>query len=300
MRFFQFLCLALLPLLAWAQHDELHYFSDAANPKLLGVKNKAGKVIIPAAYTSPYAKAGDVIATDQILLRDAVKAKPDAMHFDYGVKVFDRNGHFLYSPYWADHAPQPYHEGLRQFVENGKMGFVDINGKKVIPAKYPVVNNFFDGCAYACIGCTYRGVRNNEVDGQPIYNSGKWVIINRQGKVVKKLSDDFDWQFGDSLLRAYHLVRKFDSVDVNLLLEASVATGQSDKIAKHKPMTMVIAQRPGPGNEYYMIDYRGADGWADDDACYLVSKDRSNFCELSMKNGVLAKRWFKNPIVKNR
>jgi len=282
--------MALLPVIAMGQQDGLYYFSNKANPQIVGVKTSAGKVIIPAAYRSPYAKAGDSVATEQIFLCDTATQKPDAMHYNYSVKVFDRTGNFLYSPYYTNKEAESYHEGLRQYVEKGKMGFVDRNGKKVIPAKYPFVYNFYRGCAFACLDCSFRGFQNNVPDGVPVYNANKWAIINRKGTLVKKLGADFDFDFCDSLLMAYHLVERYTAADGQLINNVKKIVASRLAATKQKKWVAVIAERPTPGSNFYEVDFRQENNFENNDHAFLVSADMKKVYELIMRNGVMVKK----------
>ena len=111
-----------------AQNDSLYYFYNKDSTQI-GVKSSLGKIIIPPIYQNAFKKPGEKISSREILLFEKGGAL-DSMGFSYNSKIFDREGHFLYSSFWFDNGPDYYVEGLRRFVENGKMGFADRNGKR--------------------------------------------------------------------------------------------------------------------------------------------------------------------------
>lgn len=72
------------------------------------------------------------------------------------------------------HCPilRPYQEGRAAFVQDEKWGFVDKEGKVVIPPLYDTVGDFTSGVAIACLG-------------------GKWGVINLNGQAV------FDFKYSE-------------------------------------------------------------------------------------------------------
>lgn len=61
--------------------------------------------------------------------------------------MYDRKGNFLYYPQLFDNGPDYWEEGLRRYVENGKIGFVDALGNKVIIAQWDFATPFYNGYA---------------------------------------------------------------------------------------------------------------------------------------------------------
>ena len=98
-----------------------------------------------------------------------------------GWVAINRRQQILYRPFLFDNGPDYVQEGLRRFVEGGKLGFVDEAGKKIIPAQFDFVYPFENEQAEFCIGC--KMLRSGE-HAAPDRASGKWGKVNKQGKVV--------------------------------------------------------------------------------------------------------------------
>lgn len=116
----------------------------------------------------------------------------------FGSVEFDKNGlaHIIYKGKWVginkkykilyeafnfDNGPDYLEEGLRRYVENGKMGFVNAKGKKIIPAQFDFVEQFNEGKATFCNGCqkVYHG-EHYSYDKK----TGVWGVVNRKGKII--------------------------------------------------------------------------------------------------------------------
>lgn len=69
----------------------------------------------------------------------------------------------------CDHAAA-FSDGLARFSVNNRWGFVDLNGKIVIEAKYFNAHDFEDGTAPVALGINYGNV--------------KWALIDKQGKFL--------------------------------------------------------------------------------------------------------------------
>ncbi len=179
--YFVFLCL-VMPCVAFCQKENLYYFSGK-DKMTFGVKSSSGSIILPAAFYLYTNEDGDKIEGSEITLWDTGRAGADSMGYNYRVKIFNRQGKFLYSPFWFDNGLDYYVAGLRRFVEHGKMGFVAKGGRRVIPAKYNFVSPFYKGYAVACLDCVYARVSNDE-EHCCAYKGSKYAIINRKGVVV--------------------------------------------------------------------------------------------------------------------
>ncbi|WP_299458287.1 WG repeat-containing protein [uncultured Microscilla sp.] len=75
-----------------------------------------------------------------------------------------------------------FHEGYARAEKNGKYGFVDENGKEVIPPKYEWVGKFKEGV-----------VR--------VFNNNKAGYIEKAGKVVIPEKYDDAWEFSEGLAK---------------------------------------------------------------------------------------------------
>ncbi len=133
--------ITLLLTFSTAQADELRYFVDKKSG-LVGVKNHAGKVIIPAQYgfADLWGRYERPIAGHQYeieflgSIREKHQTDSPAAH-PVG-DVYNRDGKFLYTAQWFDNGFDLWSEGKRRFVEKGKIGFVNREGEKIIAAQY--------------------------------------------------------------------------------------------------------------------------------------------------------------------
>lgn len=75
-----------------------------------------------------------------------------------------------------------FSEGLAPVQKNGKYGYIDSNGKVVIPLQYDWCDKFSDGLA-------------------PVEKDGRYGYIDRTGKMVLFLQDDYAFPFSEGLAR---------------------------------------------------------------------------------------------------
>ena len=73
----------------------------------------------------------------------------------------NKNDSIILKPYIYDNGPDYLEEGLFRFVEQGKIGFVNLEGQKIIKAKYDFATPFSDGLSEYYIG------------GEEVYENGK-------------------------------------------------------------------------------------------------------------------------------
>jgi len=113
------------------------------------------------------------------------------MDTTWRLHIIDRNGKeikglipFCYADFTPDNELPS--EGLFRFVENGKMGFADLKGRKLIAARFDFVMPFENGAAEYHIG----GHREYTPDGELWTWTGSVDIgyINKKGKIIKKLN----------------------------------------------------------------------------------------------------------------
>ena len=83
-----------------------------------------------------------------------------------------------------DNAQASFSDGLARVKLNGKWGFVNTQGKEVIPLMYDNVDFFSEGLSRVSLG-----------DDE----TGKWGFVNTQGKEVIPLKYDYAWSFHEGL-----------------------------------------------------------------------------------------------------
>lgn len=148
--------IALLFAAALAQAEPLYFY---AQKDKIGVKTVSGRVVIaPVKVTLPdahhYAEAKRPIRghTIEICFSEHFNEnRDDAIAADVG-DVFSRTGQYLYSPIEYDNGCDYWQEGMRRYVEKGRVGFVRRDGSRATPAQWDFATSFEHG--YATV---YRG-----------------------------------------------------------------------------------------------------------------------------------------------
>lgn len=164
----------------------LHYFREDDR---VGLKDEAGRVLVPARYPdigwTMYDEDPQGGEIEFITSIHQPRAADDAPAWAAG-DIYDRAGHYLYSPISFDNGMDYWEEGYRRFIEDGKVGFVDGNGRKVIPAQYAAADPFSHGYATVYTG----NWRTKWVDGgehavlDAVDASAQTHVINQRGEIV--------------------------------------------------------------------------------------------------------------------
>ena len=146
--------------------------------KLYGYKHRNGKIAIEAQFSS--------INTDT-LYNMAIVLK------DWQWVAIERRGRVTLIPFIYDNGPDYVEEGLFRFVENEKIGFADLNGRKIISAQYSFATFFKDGIANYYIG------------GDRIYENGK---TRKQNIADGTMSEgDVHWTWGGDIKESGYINR---------------------------------------------------------------------------------------------
>lgn len=155
----------------YAQDDKLYiyyYPNFEAVDATLGYVDSSGKVIIPAGkYPYLFTDVFDKIAF--VLLKDKK-----------GVYAIDRNEKVLFQVCSFEIGPDIISNGLFRIIENGKIGFANMEGEIVIKPRFQFVYPFQEnGFAIFCENGTW-----SMLDKYIPVIKGKWGAINRQGVVI--------------------------------------------------------------------------------------------------------------------
>ena len=142
----------------YAQDDKLYiyYYPNFEDvDATLGYVDSSGKVVIPAGKY-PYIFTAEFDKIAFVLLKD-------------------RKGVYSY-----EIGPDIVSNGLFRIIENGKIGFANMNGEIVIKPRFQFVYPFQEnGFAIFCENGTW-----SMLDKYIPVIKGKWGVINRQGVVV--------------------------------------------------------------------------------------------------------------------
>ncbi len=182
--------LTLLTLISMALSCDMPTTSSKKTPLLIafedttkefgwGFKDASGQIVIPPQYSNVYE---DTFTNDIAFVFEKKYEMADEKH---GIIAIDKQNKFVLKPFIFDNGPDYLQEGLFRFTENGQMGFADVQGKKIIAAKYTFVEPFQEGFAAFCEGC------KKEAAGEHWRMvGGKWGFIDKNGKELIKAQYD--------------------------------------------------------------------------------------------------------------
>lgn len=154
----------------------LSYTDTSSGESLTGYKKRDGTIAIPARY----------------LWVDTDTFYKMAIVFDHGWYGIDRNGQVILAPFIFDNGPDYVAEGLFRFEENGKMGFADEDGIKVIPARYGFATPFSEGLSEYTMG----GHKQYDKGGEHWSWTGGYEqgYVNKTGQEFKQVMPAKDQQ----------------------------------------------------------------------------------------------------------
>ena len=156
---------------SFAQEASPNYllaFSDSSSGKeLWGFKTTSGHIAIKPKY--------EILLSDTLYNIAFVTLK-------YKWIAINKQDSIILAPYIFDNGPDYEQEGLFRFVENGKIGFANLKGEKIIPAKLDFASPFSQGLAAFSVG----GQMEKSDEEHSTWKGGLWGFINRKGQVVIK------------------------------------------------------------------------------------------------------------------
>lgn len=297
--------ISLIPLLSFSQEKEiLHYFKS--KDSLVGVKNQAGKIIIPAQFINLTGlKEGEIVeGENNTIFFDASLADKKKIEKNSWGVVFDRKGNLLYQPYSYDNGADYFSEGLRRFVKNGKIGFVDRNAKTVIEPAHDFVSSFNYGYATFCDGCDWE--KTNEEHRSIV--GGKWGVMNTKGQTVQPLTkyaeNDVEingkyypnpFQYNE---KEKNILQFFEKQNKKLsgIYHVNV---YSELTENQKKLRFEIVERPKNNFPYYQIntyDYRKTDIGSAYRFKFIVSEDGKTYYGLDGDEKIPFEDWLKNEV----
>jgi len=146
--------------------DYLVSFSDNSSGKdLYGFKTIKGKIIIQPRYVHTGTEKMYSIAF--VVLNDHWVA-------------INRRDSVLLTPFIFDNGPDYVKEGLFRYEENNKIGFANLKGQKIIPARFDFATPFKNGLATFNIG----GHTENDGEEHSIWAGGLWGFIDKKGNIA--------------------------------------------------------------------------------------------------------------------
>lgn len=131
-----------------------------------GYRDSTGVAVIPARFQAVF--------TDTF--RNAIAFAADSAR---GIVAIDRAGRVVLAPFVVDNGPDPVREGMFRFVESGRIGFADRDGRILIPARFRFAGAFHEGRAAYCEECA------PETRGEmTLWSGGRWGFIDRSGTAI--------------------------------------------------------------------------------------------------------------------
>jgi len=188
-KFFCLLYFIVLTKLSFGQEfsPKLYYFVSP-DSSFVGVKDEFGKVIIEPIFSSFFIDNEDL---SQPITTELIEfyALPQGQQFDRNKPamptgtVYNRKGEFLYHAQLYDNGPDYWGEGVRRYVENGKIGFVTKSGIKITPAAWDFALPFNYGYAEVMEGKLMK-VYDSSGEHWSIGSDGpvESYLINKKGE----------------------------------------------------------------------------------------------------------------------
>jgi len=199
------------------------------------------------------------------------------MNYWYSFKAFNRKGEFLYSPYWVDNGIDDYVEGLRRFVNNGRMGFVNRHGEVLVPAIFNYVQPFYRGYTIACNHCKYT--KQRKIPGRDNnYKCTERYVINRNMDVLYTFNhNDTTLSITDSLITALKLPISLTAEESKVAKLLSQVTDIQkyvlDAAELKVPIHAVVSEHPDTKAGYYLIDLRTDVSLMSEHLSFLITAD---------------------------
>ncbi|WP_312285190.1 WG repeat-containing protein [Chryseobacterium gleum] len=298
-----FLTILLTPIIAFSQSKEdLYYFKS--KDSLVGVKDKAGKIIVPAQFkVFSFLKDGDPVEGETIVF-DGSKEDEKSEKNAWGY-VYDRNGKFLYQPFLFDNGADYFSEGVRRLVKNGKVGFADRNGKIVIEAEHDFVAPFNYGYAAFCDGCDWEKTE----DEHPQIIGGTWGVMNFKGEIMQPLTNHsekdikvngkyyaYPFQYNEKEKNILQFFEKYNTI-LSAIHYVNVYNEMSEK---EKKLLFEIVERPKENFPYYQIntfDNEKTNLGSFGDLTFFMSEDGKNVYTINYEKEMIPfEKWLKEEI----
>ncbi len=192
------LILILFFLTSFGQKSKINFllaFSDGSSgQELWGFKTTSGKIAIKPKY--------EIVGTDTLYDFAFVTIK-------YKWVAINKKDSIILTPYIFDNGPDYLDNGLFRFVENGKIGFANEKGQKVIPAQFDFAFSFSEGLAAFSVG----GKMEKWDSEHSTWNGGLWGFVNKKGQVVIKPQFDNTYEFRGLTCEVWTIDKKHILID---------------------------------------------------------------------------------------
>lgn len=179
-----------------AKTNYLVAFSDSTSgTELWGFKTPSGRIAINPKYEF-------VLGTDTLYNIAFVT-------LNYRWVVINRRDSIILIPYIFDNGPDYFEDGLFRFVENGKIGFANAIGQKIISAHLDFARPFSEGLSAFSVG----GKSEKWDEEHSSWKGGLWGFINKKGKIVIKPQFVTAYDFKDATCEVWTKDNKHILID---------------------------------------------------------------------------------------
>ena len=276
----------------------LKYF--ISNDSLVGVKNQKGEIIVPAQFKIFSNLENGELVKGETIYFDGFKKDEQNEKNAFGY-VYDKKGNFLYRPFFYDNGADYFSEGVRRFVKNGKVGFVDRNGTVIIKPEHDFVSSFNYGYAAFCDGCDWEKTE----DEHKAIVGGTWGMMNFKGEIVQPITKSGNAVEIDGKYYPYPF--KYNEKEKKILqffekqnkqLSDIYYVNHYNKLSENeKKLFFEIVERPKENFPYFQINTydNGKMNSGSTDFNFIVSEDGKNVYALGYdveKNPF--DKWLKN------
>jgi len=289
----------MIPTLSFSQKKEvLKYF--IAKDSLVGVKNQKEDIVVPAQFKIfSNLEDGELVEGETIYF-DGVK-KGEAKEKNAWGYVYDKKGNFLYRPLFYDNGADYFSEGVRRFVKNGKVGFVDRNGKVVIEPTHDFASPFNYGYTAFCDGCDWEKTE----DEHKAIVGGTWGVMNFKGEMATPISKSENAvEIGEEYYpnpfnynEKEKMILQFFNEQNKKLSEIYYVNHYTKLSDNEKKLFFEIVERPKENFPFYQVntyDYRKTEAGISNFK-FLVSEDGKSTFALEFENEKIPfQKWLKN------
>lgn len=294
---------SLIPILSFSQGKEvLKYFKS--KDSLVGVKNQEGKIIVPAQFKIfSNIEDGELVKGETIYF-DGDKNGEKRQKNEWGY-IYDRKGSFMYRPFFHDNGADYFSEGVRRFVKNEKIGFVDRNGMVIIQPEHDFVSPFNYGYAAFCDGCDWEQTE----DEHKAIVGGTWGVMNFKGEIVKPVAKSenaievegkyFPYPFKYNE-KENDILRFFEKH--NKKLSELYYVNHFTKLSENqKKLFFEIIEKPKENFPFYQIntyDYRKMEAGLSYEFKFLASQDGKSIYAMDFENGKIPfENWVETQVI---
>ncbi|WP_447766420.1 hypothetical protein [Sphingobacterium faecium] len=244
--------------------DQLYYVLNADSNRV-GVRDEKGTIIIPPIHNVYHDYVLDVPIDDPFIEFMGVvgheDAEKDSPAFAVST-VYDRKGNILYYPQFFDNGSDYWSEGLRRYVEKGKIGFVNFFGDKISPANWGFALPFNYGYATVYVG---KMKKQYDTGGEhwfvvPAEAGVNEYIINRHGVRVDPLQerqDPKDYFYNGAYYPNPFQYNKEELMILKKLKQFEKAITFLFKLNSHQyefmPLQLEIVEKPNRYFPFYVI-----------------------------------------------